>query len=68
MTDKSMRMRAARICLHYDLILKIKNRKTSESHVRALLQMGLGVIPARVEFDITYLFGAWCRIYVKRKI
>ena len=33
MTDKSMRMLAVRICLYYDLIHKIKNRKTSEDHI-----------------------------------
>ena len=35
MIDKSMRMPAAQICLHYDLCHKIKNRKTNEGHVGA---------------------------------
>ena len=37
MTDKLIRMPEVRICLHYDLIDKIKNRNTNEGHVRALL-------------------------------
>ena len=47
---KSTRIPEARICPYYNLIQKIKNRKTIKGQVRALLEMVLtGVIFERVD-------------------